>query len=119
MKKLTFFFFAIILLFVAGFTIKERRKSNEDREKLKRVAFCSCLYKSNPKSDFWENEGSAAGYFETGNFGIDAMETIDSMALEISKKKYSSKLDKRLDIMKCMDFYNSKELEDKVKMLVK
>jgi hypothetical protein len=105
MKKVTFIIFAVTIVFVAGFTIKEQSKLNEDREKLKRMAFCTCLYKSNPKSDFWENEGSAAGYFETGNFDIDAVEPIDSLALEFSMKKYSSKHDRRLDIMKCMDFY--------------
>jgi hypothetical protein len=40
-------------------------------------------------------------------------------AKEFSKKKYPSYEDKDLTIMKCLDFYNSKELDSLVNVLVR
>lgn len=90
----------------------------DDREKLKKLGFCTCLYEANPKSDFWTNEGSANGYVQMSNIPIDAIEKVGQHAREFGKRKYSSYADKDLTVMKCLDFYHSKELDSLVTALV-
>jgi hypothetical protein len=91
----------------------------EDREKLRKLGLCICLYKSNPNSDFWKNEGSASGYVEMSNIPIDAIRAVEILATEFSKKKLSSYADKELTLMKCLDFYHSNELDSLVAVTVR
>jgi hypothetical protein len=94
-------------------------KLKDDKEKLKKLGLCTCLYESNPNSDFWMNEGSANGYVQMSNISIDAIEIVGQRAKEFSKRKYPSYADKDLTVMKCLDFYHSKELDSLVTVLVK
>lgn len=91
----------------------------DDRQKLKNIGLCSCLYATNPNSDFWKNEGSGNGYVQTSNISIDAIELVGQKANEFSKKKYLSYENMDLTIMKCLDFYNSRELDSLVHVLVR
>lgn len=89
-----------------------------ERLMLKNAAFCTCLYKSFPVSDsVFVNEGSGAAYLELGRHSIDAYTRIFDFAGEYARRKYSSKYDRSLSVMKCLDFYNSKELDDLIRSL--
>lgn len=93
-------------------------KLKDEKDKLKKLGFCKCLYASNPNSDFWKNEGSGEGYFQTSNFSIEAATTVRQYAREFSKKEYRSYGDRDLYVMKCLDFYHSKELDSLVNTLI-
>jgi len=95
-------------------------QSNIEKERLslKNAAFCGCLDKSFPQKDsIFVNEGSAAGYLELGSYSIEAYNKVMEAGANHAKIKYSSKYNRDLSIMKCLDFYNSKELDDLVKSL--
>ncbi|MES2765425.1 MAG: T6SS amidase immunity protein Tai4 family protein [Bacteroidota bacterium] len=87
-----------------------------ERLKLKNAAFCECMYNSFPDSVF-QNEGSLAGYVELGRYSFKAYETMMELAKKKSQIKYNSKSNQNLAIMKCLDFYNSKELDSLVRKL--
>jgi hypothetical protein len=94
------------------------KKVEFERQKLKNAAFCSCLAASLPKTDSTIiKDGSAAGYFETSEYSLLAFESIDSIANVFAQKAYTSKHSKPLNIMKCLDFYNSIELEKLIQSL--
>ena len=84
---------------------------NEEKTKLKNSAFCSCLNKVYPGYDDKLNDGSAAGYFETSAYNVEAFEKVDSLAGTFASKNFKSKYNRNLGIQKCLEFYNSKELE--------
>ena len=73
-----------------------------------------CLNRTYPKIDSITNDGSPAGYFELSAYGIPAFEVLDSLAFAYSKKPYKSKYNRNFGMMKCLDFYNSKELENAI-----
>jgi hypothetical protein len=47
-----------------------------DRQNLKNLGLCRCLYEASPNSDFWKNEGSGNGYVQMSNVSIDAIEIV-------------------------------------------
>jgi len=91
-------------------TIKE--KVAKERLKLKNYAFCECLKQVYKGDSLFIKDGSSAGYFQTGAYSINTYEAIDSIAKIFSIKEYKSKENHPLGIMKCLDFYNSKELDE-------
>lgn len=63
-----------------------------ERQQLKNFAVCECLAHSLPEGDsIIARDGSAAGYFEIGNYSLDTYTLIDSLSKVISKKEYLSK----------------------------
>lgn len=95
-----------------------QNKVASERMKLRNAAFCNCLYKSFPEKDsIFSNEGSGAAYLELGAHSLDAYLTVMESASLFAKKIYRSKNNRNLAIMKCLDFYNSKQLEELIKSL--
>ena len=85
---------------------------------LKNYAFCSCVYNlDSTKKQEIINDGSKAGYFEISDYELEAYHLIDTLAKKYALKKYSSISNKTLGLMKCLDFYNSRELANKIKSL--
>ena len=119
MKNLMF----LLLIFIASKcdaqiinkTISENL--SRERRNLKNYAFCQCLRYSLKSDSLLIKDGSSAGYFEVGAYKVNAFEMIDSISKAISNKIYKSKEGKPLAIMKCLDFYNSKELDTLVNSL--
>jgi hypothetical protein len=101
-----------------GKNLKKTLKSiiAAERLKLKNAAFCECMHNSFPDSVF-QNEGSQAGYVKFGTYSFKAYETVMKFAKEQARKNYSSKNNRNLGMMKCLDFYNSKELDSLVRKL--
>lgn len=86
-------------------------KVEAEKLKLRNSAFCMCLSKIYPDYDTSLNDGSAAGYFETSAYGIDVFEKLDESILAyLTERKYKSKDNRNLGIQRCLDFYNSREL---------
>lgn len=89
------------------------------RLKLRNLAFCECLGMVYKEYDsLWIKDGSTAGYFETGAYGLDAYDSVRAAALSfLSRKIYSSKDVESLGLIKCLDFYNSREFDELVRRL--
>jgi hypothetical protein len=89
-----------------------------ERHNLKNAAFCSCLRHALPEgNDLLAEDGSLAGYMETGAHDLDAFAEVDRAAATAAKESYSSKHGRPLAIMKCLSFYNSPELDSLVRSL--
>jgi len=56
-------------------------------------------------------DGSAAAYFELGHYSIDVYPLVDSLAKAHGEKVLPSKEGRPLCAQKCLNLYNSKELE--------
>lgn len=85
----------------------------------KNYAFCKCLKRARfgnltIKDSLLSNDGSASGYLETRYPIWDYSNAIDSLAYKYSQRFYPSMTGESLIIMKCLDFYNSKELNDSI-----
>jgi hypothetical protein len=89
------------------------------RLKLKNYTFCYCLSLVYSEYDsLWIKDGSGGGYFETGAYGLAAYDSVGAAALSfLSRQVYSSKDGEFLGLMKCLDFYNSRELDELVRRL--
>lgn len=111
MKKILILYFSFLSCYANS--QKVSKTLSVERMRLKNYGFCNCIIYSNTSKDslMFTNEGSAAGYLELGNYTKEAYDLVDSLAKEYSKKNYPSKERRSLIFMKCLDFYNSKELE--------
>ena len=57
------------------------------------------------------NDGSVSAYFQNGKYQIEAYDKIDSMSRRVSKRIYKNIGNHNLGMMKCLDYYNSSELQ--------
>jgi len=81
-----------------------------DNEKKYGVAYC--LSKTYPSSQFSSDSKHIAGsYLQKGSFGIHVYESMRNYVGSYRKTKYISKHGKNLDIMQCLDLYDSDPLE--------
>lgn len=114
--KIKFFIYLFISVLVA--MLVKTSQSNADVqtrpmiENYKNLAYCLCLDKFYPEYDSLLNDGSAEGFFQVSDMSISNVEKLDSLSAMYAKKKYSSWRGAELGIMRCLDFYNSKELKD-------
>ena len=89
----------------------------EERKRLKEYAFCRCLANSYPRDTFLLKDGTIEGYMEMGSYGNRAYDVIDSFINLKCKMVYASKFGKKLNLMKCLDIYNNKDLDSIVNSL--
>jgi hypothetical protein len=109
----------------AGETSASRSEKQSDpktikveRQRLKNAAFCSCLrHTRKPGDTSLAEDGSLAAYMEIGAHDLEAFEAVDRAAAVYAKKDYPSKHGRTLAVMKCLDFYNSPQLEELVRSL--
>ncbi len=79
---------------------------------LKNYAFCQCLSNIyHEHKDLLINDGSVSAYFQNGKYQIEAYDKIDSMSRRVSKRIYKNIGNHNLGMMKCLDYYNSSELQ--------
>ncbi len=87
----------------------------EEKENLKKVAFCQCVYKAFEQDSISiGNEGSGSAYLEKGTSDIDVYLKALSFAnqfVENSESQYKSKNGRSLALMRCLDLLHSKELD--------
>lgn len=79
---------------------------------LKNYALSSCLsYGLEAKDAKVEAGDAAGGYLELGSFGVDAYEEAAALARTFLAKPYQSIHGGKLTVMKCIDLFHSKELD--------
>jgi Type VI secretion system (T6SS), amidase immunity protein len=79
---------------------------------LKNYALSACLADGYQASEIVNDATAGAnGYKELGSLSIDAYNDALVMVSAFLKKEYSSQGGERLTVMKCIDLYNSKELD--------
>lgn len=76
-----------------------------------KYAVAYCLSQSYPNSEFSNDAEYVAGaYLQKGSFGIDMYEKIREYVSQYRSEKYVSKHDRNLNVMQCIDLYDSREL---------
>ncbi len=58
---------------------------------------------------------TAAAYLEMGNSGVDVYERLDELAKEYLTRTYTGSVKSAYDTMKCIDLFESEELDAMVK----
>ena len=83
---------------------------------LKNFALSTCIA-DGFKSDEVVKDSSAAagGYLELGSFPMEAYEQAASLGKKFLAKEYRSISGEKLTLMKCIDFFHSKELDQLAK----
>ena len=78
----------------------------------KKYGVAYCLSNTYPSSKFASDSGHVAGaYLQKGNFGTHVYDSVRDYVDSYREKGYSSKHGKNLDIMQCLDLYDSNSLE--------
>jgi hypothetical protein len=103
-----------VLLFLLFSYCSEKAKPVDESEvyKIKGLAFSQCINEVYPGFEDRYNDGSASGFFQTSNVSIDDLPKIDSLATRHSKKEFLSATKSNLGLMRCLELYNSQELEE-------
>jgi len=117
--------FIIMLLSGAGCRIQKndsghKQYDDTDMKNWKRLAVSLCVYKSIPFSrEMIKKEGSVAGYLQINRtFGLDAFKRTDEFVKKYLKDNpVNSKNNYSLALMRCLEFYESKELNEFIKEL--
>lgn len=79
---------------------------------LKNYALSSCIADGYQSKDVVNDASAGAnGYMELGSLGIDAYHEAAVLGRKFLAKEYLSKSGEKLILMKCIDFYHSKELD--------
>ena len=79
---------------------------------LKNYALSSCIADGYQSKDVVSDATAAAnGYKELGSLGIDAYNEASDLGQKFLAKEYMSQGGEKLILMKCIDFYHSKELD--------
>jgi hypothetical protein len=79
---------------------------------LKKWALSRCLAKAGVDSPAGDDAAkTAAAYLEMGNAGIDAYEKLDALAGKYLEREYTGSVKSNYNTMKCLDLYDSAELD--------
>lgn len=89
----------------------------KERSNLKKYALCKCLEYKFQNDSIIQKDGSLEGYLERGSYGNNAYDLIDSFVIKATKISYASKYKKKLALMRCIDIYDSKELDSLINSL--
>jgi hypothetical protein len=107
--------FAAVALLVIPSTVDAKDGSHpvpySGAEYLKNFALSVCIsdaYKSEEVTK--DSKDAAAGYFNLGNFPIEAYEETEALAKTFLAKEYRGVHGEKLILMKCIDLFYSKEL---------
>ena len=79
---------------------------------LKNFALSACVadgYKSDEVMK--DSRAAAGGYLELGRLPIEAYEAAASLGKQFLAREYQSASGEKLTLMKCIDFFHSKELD--------
>ena len=94
-------------------------KVAKERLNLRNSAFCFCMKHCDPASEpGLISDGSPSAYFQGSAYNLSAFEVVNKAAGDfIRKNDYKGKHGDNLCIAKCLEFYNSEELEELVHSL--
>jgi hypothetical protein len=83
---------------------------------LKNFALSTCIADGYKSDDVVKDSNAAAGgYLELGSFPFEAYEEAASLGKRFLAKDYQGKSGERVTLMKCIDFFHSKELDQLAK----
>jgi hypothetical protein len=89
------------------------RKPYTDIQYLKNYGLSSCLADGYQSKDIVHDAVAAAnGYKELGSLDIDAYNEVSVLGKKFLSRNYLSLSGEKLTLMKCIDFFYSKELDD-------
>jgi hypothetical protein len=115
----------INLMIIQSCSIRKTNPINQnnysDALALKNIALCSCVNRAVPLSDQqWHNDGSISVYVQLSEVGEKEIDTtMQFVQVYLDTAQYYSSTDSNLGLMKCINFYNSKELENFVQKVLK
>jgi Type VI secretion system (T6SS), amidase immunity protein len=79
---------------------------------LKKWALSRCLAKASGDSPAGDDAAkTAAAYLEMGGAGIEAYEKLDALAGRYLERRYTGSVRSNYNTMKCLDLYDSEELD--------
>ncbi len=79
---------------------------------LKNFALSTCIAQGYKSGEVTKDSSAAAGgYLELGSFPMEAYAEAASLAKKFLAKEYQGKHGEKLTLMKCIDLFNSGELE--------
>jgi hypothetical protein len=105
------FAFFVGLMF-ADAVSAEARVEYSPIEYLKNFALSVCLADGYTSEEVKKDSLAAAGgYSELGSLPFEAYEQVESLAKQFLAKKYRSFSGEKLTLMKCIDLFHSKELD--------
>lgn len=88
------------------------RKPYTPTQYLKNYALSACVADGYQSKDVVDDATAGAnGYKELGSLDIDAYNEALALSRKFLNKEYTSQSGEKLIIMKCIDFYHSKELD--------
>ncbi len=103
----------IVLVTLSGCAfVQNNQETNTSKLNFKNYALSTCIadgYKS--KEIISDAAAAARGYLEFGELPLEAYTEATLLGRKYLKKTYKSKVGAKLSLMKCLDFYHSKELE--------
>ena len=104
---------ASFILLSACTTMQEGTKSLNNEKK---YAVAYCLSKTYSDSQTSKDTGYISGvYLQKGDFGLDMYEEIRAFVSLYKEKPYNSKNERNLDVMQCIDLFDSKALNQIIK----
>ncbi|MFB9262916.1 T6SS amidase immunity protein Tai4 family protein [Bradyrhizobium erythrophlei] len=112
--------FAQILFLIVPTTIGAKdanvRVEYSPAQYLKNFALSTCIA-NGYKSDEVVKDGlaTAGGYLELGSLAFEAYEEATSLGKQFLARDYQSKSGERLTLMRCIDLFHSKELDQLAK----
>ena len=107
----------ILLVLLGGPSLADVRRSDapveySSGEYLKNFALSICISHAYESEEVRKDSLAAAGgYFNLGSFPLEAYEEVDALSKTFLAKQYQGIHGERLDLMKCVDLFHSKELD--------
>ncbi len=103
---------ALALVSTACYGDAPTRKHYTPIQYLKNYALSSCIADGYQSKEVVDDAIAAAnGYKELGSLDIDAYNEVAALSRVYLSKNYMSQSGEKLIIMKCIDFFHSKELD--------
>lgn len=117
MKNTLFLLLVLVSFSIVSAESDDSERLDKDRLSLKSFAVCECLARTHPELDsIWIADGSISSYFQGTRYPLYVYGTMMNRAEQAARKTYSSKYNEPLHMMKCLDFYNSSELDSLVRL---
>lgn len=95
----------------------------QESNKWRKLSFCLCIYMQDSSVVINESEGSVSGYLQTTILydmnDFELTKTFIDHYIHINDSNYRSSNGADLGLMKCIDFYESKELDEFILKLEK
>lgn len=118
-SKIIFMIFAFIML-AGSASAQKSTKKYSSIQYLKNYALCTCIADGFESKEVINDAAAGArGYLEFGDLPLEAYTQATLLGRNFLKREYKSITEQKLVLMKCIDFYHSKEMDDLEKKYAK